>query len=74
MNRPTIHPALLLESVMSVVWSRQRAVQRAFGTTVSVAGSVLQVRSEGALYDCHELKANFDANLSQSCVLCIQDS
>ena len=62
------------ESVMSVVWSRQQEVQRTFGTTVSIAVLVSQVRSEGALCECHEVKANFDATLSQSCVLCIQDS
>ena len=49
-------------------------VLRTFGTTVSIAGLVSPVRSEGALCECHELKANFDADLSQSCVLCIQDS
>ena len=49
-------------------------VQRTFGTTVSIAGLVSQVRSEGARCECHELKAHFDANLSQSCVLCVQDS
>ena len=38
---------------MSVVWSRQRVVQRTFRTTVSIAGLVLQVRSEGALCECH---------------------
>ena len=48
----------MFESMMSVVWSRQRKVQRTFGTTVSIAG----VRSEGALCECHELKANFDAS------------
>ena len=52
---------------MSVVWSRQRVVQRTFGTIVSIAGLALQVKSEGALCECHELKANFDANLSESC-------
>ena len=53
--------------VMSVVWSRQQAGQRTFGTTVSIAGLVSQVRSEGALCECHELRAIFDANLFQSC-------
>ena len=69
----SFHPALLFESVMSVVWSRQLVVQRTFGTTVSIVDSASPVRSEGALCECHELKANFDASLSQSCVLCIQD-
>ena len=71
LSQPTVHRALLFESVMSVVWSRQREVQRTFGT---IAGLVSQVRSEGALCECHELKVNFGANLSQSCVLCTQDS
>ena len=74
LSQPTIHPALLFESVVSVVWFRQRMVQRTFGTTVSIARLVSLVSSEEALCESHEHKANFDANLSQSCVLCIQDS
>ena len=38
LSQPTVHRALLFESVMSVVWSHQRVAQRTFGTTVSIAG------------------------------------
>ena len=60
--------------MMSVVWSRRWVVQRAFGTTVSIADSVSQVSNEEKLCESHEQSANSDANLSQSCVLRIQDS
>ena len=55
---------------MSVVWSRQQVVQRTFGTSASIADSVSLVSNEEAMRECHEQRANFDANLSHSCVLC----
>ena len=59
---------------MSVVWSGQQVVLRTFGTTVSNADSVSQVSNEEAMCECHEQRANFDANLSPSCVLSLKDS
>ena len=53
---------------MSVVSSRPYVVQGTFGTTVSIVDSVSQMSNEEAMCECHEQKANSDANLSHSCV------
>ena len=57
---------------MTSVWSRQHAVQRTFGTTVSVSDSVSQVSNEEATCECHEKRASLRTNLSRSCYVYFQ--
>ena len=70
LSQQTLHPALLFESVMSVVWSRQRAAQRTFGTTVSIAGLVSLVRSEGSTVRMSRTEGKFRCkSFSVTCFL-----